>query len=214
MPMFYKWRHCKLRHCRVLLVFLLPVNALAANAWNYLQESDRLNNRSYSIARSPLPRSDLYDNMRLEVVCKDNALQVTIESNSLIASQGSRFDFEYQIDQKPPVKIQMTTFKDSKRRGFTSEHAQTLVADMLDGQAIFVRVNTLIRKVLSGSIPLDDAAKPLTQVLADCGIAASGNSVIENPYSLADFQQDFAKLNEEQQRQLLDKIRKLIIEMH
>jgi len=198
----------------VSVVFLLPTNALAANAWNYVQESDRLNNRSYSIARSPLPRHDLYDNMRLEVVCKDNALQVTIETDSLIASQDSRFGVEYQIDQKPPVNIQMTTFKDSKRRGYTNENAQAIATQMLAGKAIFIRVNTLIREVLSGSIPLDDATKPLTQVLADCGIAASGNSVVEKSYSLEAFQQDFAKLNAEQQQQLLDKIRKLLTEMH
>jgi len=205
---------CKLGLTGVSVVFLLPTNALAANAWNYVQESDRLNNRSYSIARSPLPRHDLYDNMRLEVVCKDNALQVTIETDSLIASQDSRFGVEYQIDQKPPVNIQMTTFKDSKRRGYTNENAQAIATQMLAGKAIFIRVNTLIREVLSGSIPLDDATKPLTQVLADCGIAASGNSVAEKAYSLEAFQQDFAKLNAEQQQQLLDKIRKLLTEMH
>jgi len=205
---------CKLGLTGVSVVFLLPTNALAANAWNYVQESDRLNNRSYSIARSPLPRHDLYDNMRLEVVCKDNALQVTIETDSLIASQDSRFGVEYQIDQKPPVNIQMTTFKDSKRRGYTNENAQAIATQMLAGKAIFIRVNTLIREVLSGSIPLDDATKPLTQVLADCGIAASGNSVVEKSYSLEAFQQDFAKLNAEQQQQLLDKIRKLLTEMH
>lgn len=205
---------CKLGLIGVLVVFLLPTNALAANAWNYVQESDRLNNRSYSIARSPLPRHDLYDNMRLEVVCKDNALQVTIETDSLIASQDSRFGVEYQIDQKPPVNIQMTTFKDSKRRGYTNENAQAIATQMLAGKAIFIRVNTLIREVLSGSIPLDDAAKPLTQVLADCGIATSGNSVVEKSYSLEAFQQDFAKLNAEQQQQLLDKIRQLLTEMH
>jgi len=205
---------CKLGLIGVAVAFLLPTNALAANAWNYVQESDRLNNRSYSIARSPLPRHDLYDNMRLEVVCKDNALQVTIETDSLIASQDSRFGVEYQIDQKPPVNIQMTTFKDSKRRGYTNENAQAIATQMLAGKAIFIRVNTLIREVLSGSIPLDDATKPLTQVLADCGIAASGNSVVEKSYSLEAFQQDFAKLNAEQQQQLLDKIRKLLTEMH
>lgn len=205
---------CKLGLIGVSVAFLLPTNALAANAWNYVQESDRLNNRSYSIARSPLPRHDLYDNMRLEVVCKDNALQVTIETDSLIASQDSRFGVEYQIDQQPPVNIQMTTFKDSKRRGYSNENAQAIATQMLAGKAIFIRVNTLIREVLSGSIPLDDAAKPLTQVLADCGIAASGNSVVEKSYSLEAFQQDFAKLNAEQQQQLLDKIRKLLTEMH
>lgn len=197
----------------LLCVLLLPANTMAADSWNYIQETDRLTNRSFSIARSPFPRRDLYDNLRLEVLCKDNVLQATIESNSLIASQGSRFDVEYQIDQKPPVKIQMTTYKDSKRRGYTSQHAQTLVADMLTGQAIFIRVNTLIRKVLSGSIPLEGAVKPLTQVLTDCGISASGKPA-ESAYNLSDFQLDFAKLNAEQQRQLMDNIKKIIMEMH
>ncbi|MDP3333774.1 MAG: hypothetical protein Q8Q40_10285 [Methylococcaceae bacterium] len=203
---------CKL--VGVLACCWLPASAFAINDWSYVQEKDRLTNRNYSVAISPLPRRDLYDNMRLEVMCKDNALQVTIESTSLIASQGSRFDVEYQIDQKPPVNIQMTTFKDSKRRGYTNENAQAIATQMLAGKAIFIRVNTLIREVLSGSIPLDDAAKPLTQVLADCGITATVNSLDEKPYSLIEFQQDFAKLNEEQQQQLLDKIRKLLTEMY
>ncbi|MDD2801637.1 MAG: hypothetical protein PHE96_09285 [Methylococcales bacterium] len=205
---------CKSRLSGVLVVFLLPINAFAINDWSYVQEKDRLTNRNYSVVISPLPRRDLYDNMRLEVMCKDNALQVTVESTSLITSQGSRFDVEYQIDQKPPVKLPMTAYKESKRRGYNIEQAQAIVADMLSGQAIFLRVNTLIRKVLLASIPLGDAAKPLTQVLADCGIAASGNSAVEKSYSLEAFQQDFAKLNAEQQQQLLDKIRKLLTEMH
>lgn len=199
---------------KLSLLFLMPMSVLAANGWNYVQESDRLTNRNYSVARSPLPRHDLYDNMRLEVVCKDNTLQVIIEADSLIASQDSRFDVEYQIDQKPPIKIQMTTYKDSKRRGYTSEYAQTLVADMLTGQTVFIRVNTLIRDVLSGAFPLDDALKPLTQVLDDCGIASSHHSGIDQTYQLADFEQDFGKLNAAQQQQLLDKIKKLIMEIH
>jgi hypothetical protein len=200
--------------CELFLLFFMPVNVFAANAWNYVQESDRLTNRNYSVARSPLPRHDLYDNMRLEVVCKDNVLQAIIEADSLIASQDSRFDVEYQIDQKPPIKIQMTTFKDSKRRGYTSEHAQTLVTDMLAGQAIFIRVNTLIREVLSGAFPLNDALNPLTKVLSDCGIAAPDKSAAEQIYRLSDFEQDFGKLTPAQQQQLLGKIKKMIMEMH
>jgi len=193
---------------------LMPINLNAANAWEYIQENDRLTNRAYSFAKSPLPRRDLYDNLHLEVVCRDNALQVIVDADSLIASQGSKFDVEYQIDQKSPVKIQMTTFKDSKRRGYTSEFAAALVSDMLSGKAVFVRVHTLIREVLSGSIPMDGGAEPLTRVLADCGINSSGNTSIDAQYGLEDFEKDYAKLSVEQQRQVLDKIKRIIKEFN
>jgi len=73
---------------------------LADNVWSYHQESDSLTNQTYSLAQSPLPQPGLYDDMMLEIVCKENKLQAVIDTNDLIASQSSRFSLEYQIDKK------------------------------------------------------------------------------------------------------------------
>ncbi len=190
------------------LMTLCPFNVSADNAWSYRQENDRLTNRSYSFALSPLLPRGLYDNIRLEVVCKDNTLQVVIDADSLIASQGSTFDFEYQIDKNPPVTLQMETFKDSKRRGYTEKQAKRIVDDLLAGQSIFIRVNTMIRTVLSAAMPLENAAEPVKHVVADCGLNASG----EPTYSLTEFEQELGKLPSEQQQQVLGKIKQIIME--
>lgn len=200
------------RRLLLALLFFCPFNVFADNSWSYHQESDRLTNRTYSFALSPLPPRGLYDNIRLEIVCKDNALQAIIDADSLIASQGSTFDFEYQIDKNPPVKLQMKTFKDSKRRGYTEEQAKRIVDDLLTGQSIFIRVNTMIRKVLSAAMPLDNAAEPIKHVVSDCGLGLSGNATGEPPYSLSEFEQEFGKLPSEQQQQVLNKIKKIIVE--
>ena len=194
------------------LLILCPLSVSAANTWSYHQENDRLTNRSYSFALSPLPPRGLYDNIRLEVVCKDNNLQVVIDADSLIASQGSTFDFEYQIDKNPPVTLQMKTFKDTKRRGYTEEQAKRIVDDLLTGQSVFIRVNTMIRTVLSAAMPLENAAEPIKHIASDCGLSLSGNSAGEPPYSLIEFEQEFGKLPPEQQRQVLGKIKQIIME--
>lgn len=195
---------------RLLLALLIfcPFSVVAAETWSYHQESDRLTNRNYSFALSPLPPRGLYDNIRLEVICKDNTLQVVIDADSLIASQGSDFDFEYQIDKNPPVKLQMKTFKDSKRRGYTEDYAKRIIDDLLTGQSVFIRVNTMIRKVLSAAIPLENAAEPVKKVITDCGLALSSAPA----YTLGEFEQDFAKLPSEQQQQVLSKIKRIISE--
>ena len=138
----------------VMLVLLIacPINTWADNTWSYQQESDRLSNRTYSFAQSPMPRRGTYDNMRLEIICKENKLQAVIDAENLIASQGSHFDLEYQIDQKTPVTVPMKTFPDSKRKGYSEEFAKHIADDLLTGQAIFIRVKTMIQK---GSIKLD-----------------------------------------------------------
>ena len=195
------------------LLIAYPLNALADNAWTYKQESDRLTNLTYSFAQSPMPRLGMYDNIRLGVVCKEKNLQVVIDAENLIASQGSNFDVEYQIDEKTPVALQMKTFPDSKRKGYTDEFAKRIADDMLTGQAIFIRVKTMIKKVLSSSIPLDNAAEPVKHVLADCGLNVSDSVDGEPAYSLAAFEQEFSKLTEEQQQQVLAKIKKIILEM-
>ncbi|MCK9397602.1 MAG: hypothetical protein M0Q44_18685 [Methylobacter sp.] len=204
----YKPFNTAARRLILALLLVYPFNIYAADTWSYHKESDRLSNRSYSFALSPLPPRGLYDNIRLEIICKDNTLQVVIDADSLIASQGSAFDFEYQIDKNPPVTLQMKTFTDSKRRGYTEEYAKRIVDGLLTGQSIFIRVNTMIRTVLSAAIPLENAAKPVKQVVTDCGIAFSGDPA----YSLTEFEQEFGKLPSEQQQQVLSKIKKIILE--
>ena len=208
-----------MKHCRffgnrapaIILVLLiaLPVNTLAADTWNYHQESDSLTNLTYSFAQSPLPRPGLYDNLRLEIVCKENRLQAVIDADDLIASQNSSFDLDYQIDKKMPVTVQMKTFPDSKRKGYTDDFAKRIADDLLTGQAVFIRVNTMIRTVLSSSISLDNAADPIKHVLADCGLGLSDSEPV---YSLAEFEKQFAQLSSEQQQQVLLKIRQIIME--
>lgn len=189
---------------------LCSLSVVADESWSYRQETDRLNNRTYSFALSPLPPRGLYDNIRLQVACKDNALQAVIEADSLIASQGSSFDVEYQIDKNSPVKLRMQTFKDSKRKGYTAESARRIVDDILSGQSIFIRVNTMIRKVLSAAMPLENAAEPIKRVAADCGLNLSGNITSAPGYSIDQFEQDFGKLAPDQQRQVLDKIKPIL----
>jgi hypothetical protein len=194
------------------LLFLCPYSVFAANTWSYHQKTDQLSNRTYSSALAPLPPRGLYDNIRLEIVCKDNALQVVIDADSLIASQGSIFDFEYQIDKNPAVTIQMKTFPDSKRKGYTEEHAKRIVDDILTGQSIFIRVSTMIRKVLSAAMPLENAAEPVKHVVSDCGLSASDSAVSESAYSLAEFEQELGKLPLEQQQQVLKQIKQIMLE--
>lgn len=192
------------------LLFCCPLGAFADNTWNYYQENDRLSNRSYSYALSPLPPRGLYDNVRLKIICKDNTLQVSVDADSLIASQGSGFDFEYQIDKNPPVTLQMKTFKDSKRKGYTEEYAKRIVDDLLTGQSVFIRINTMIRKTLSAVMSLENAAGPIKRVITDCGLSLSDSVSTEPAYSLNEFEQDFGKLPLAQQQQVLSKIKHII----
>jgi len=201
---------------RILLAILIACsfNALAANNWSYYQESDRLTNRTYSFARSPMPTRGLSDDIKLEIVCKDNNLQAVIETDSLIASQNSVFDVEYQIDKKTPVTIQMRTFKDSKRKGYSDDYAKRIADDILTGKSIFIRVHTLIKKVLSGSMSLENSAEPITRVFSDCGLTVADNITSEPAYSLPEFELEFNKLSPEQQQQVLGRIKKIMMEMH
>ncbi|MFU8787840.1 MAG: hypothetical protein ACNA7G_02355 [Methylobacter sp.] len=191
------------------LLFFSPLSVSAADTWNYYQEKDRLSNRTYSLARSPLPPRGLYDNIRLEIVCKDSALQVIVDAHSLIASQGSGFDFEYQVDKKPTVTIPMNTFKDSRRRGYNEDDAKRIIDDIVTGQSVFIRVTTLIRRVLSAKISLDNAAESVKRVVDDCGLSPADNAN-GAAYNLAEFEQAFNKLPPEQQQQVLDKIKQIM----
>ncbi len=204
-------------NCTLVLLFGFLIthslNVLADNTWSYHQQSDSLTNRTYSFAQSPLPRPGLYDDMMLEIVCKDNKLQAVIDTDDLIASQGSRFNMEYQIDKKTPVTMQMKTFPDSKRKGYSYEFAKSMADDLLTGQAVFIRVNTMLRTVLSSSIALDNIAEPIKQVFADCGLGVASNVDSEPAYNLTGFEQDFSKLSEVQQQQVLAKIKKIMMEI-
>lgn len=202
-----------IRQFLLLLLIVYPYSSKADNTWSYHQQSDSLNNRTYSFAQSPMPLRGLYDNIRLEVICKDNALQFVVNADSLIASQNSDFDFEYQIDKNSPVKIQMKTSKDSKRQGYTEEYAQRIVNDLLTGHSIFVRISTMIHEVLSAVMPLENVAEPVKQVVADCGLnVSSAKPPAEQSYSLSEFEQEFAKLPVVQQQQVLRKIKEIVIE--
>jgi len=193
-------------------VFSCPINSLAANTWSYRQQTDRTSNQTYSIAQSPIPRLDLYDELKLAVICKDGKLQAQLEAASISASQGSKFELEYQIDKQPSVNIPMRAFSDSKRRGYTDIEANRMVADMLSGhEAIVLRVKTMIKKVLSASIHLPDAEQPIQQVLSDCGTTPTQPKQTE--FSLADFGQAFNKLSKEQQQQVLQQLKKILMEL-
>jgi hypothetical protein len=193
------------------LLIVCPCSALADNSWSYHRESDRLTNKTYSYALSPLPSRGLYDNIRLRILCKDNVLQAVIDADSLIASQDSRFDFEYQIDKNPSVTVPMKTFKDSKRKGYTEENAKRIVDDLLTGQSIFIRINTMIRKVLSAAMPLENAAGPIKQVIGDCGLSLADKAA-DSGYTLSQFEQEFSKLPPEQQQQILNQLKQIILE--
>ncbi|MDP2097596.1 MAG: hypothetical protein U1D70_09865 [Methylobacter sp.] len=192
------------------LLLFCPLSVSAADTWNYYQEKDRLSNRTYSLARSPLPPRGLYDNIRLEIVCKDSALQVVVDAHSLIASQGSGFDFEYQVDKNPPVTMPMNTFKDSRRRGYNDDDAKRIIDEIVTGQSIFIRVTTMIRKVLSAKISLDGAAESVKRVVSDCGLSLVDRVADGSAYSLAEFEQEFNKLSPENQQQVLDKIKQIM----
>jgi hypothetical protein len=198
--------------------FLFPASAdeetdQEMDAWTYHKEWDKLNNLDFSLVRSPMPKRGLYDDIRLEIVCQDKKLQLIAKTSSLITSQGREFDFEYQLDKKPSVTLKMRTFKDSKRRGFTNEQIDRIASEFMSGQSLFIRINTMISTVLSADITLKDASGPIQQVLADCGIGTGEISTQQN-YKLADFERDFTNLSPEQQSQLLEKIKKIMVDMH
>jgi len=196
------------------LIILTPLPALAVDNWSYNQDRDHSSNRTFSYAKSPLPPRGLYDYIRMEIVCKDNTLQVVVDADSFITSQGRTFNFEYQIDKKEPVGFQMKTFKDSKRRGYSEEFAKRVADDILTGQSIFIRVSTMLGSVLSGKISLENAAEPIKKVFSDCGISPTGGNAGEQAvYTLTDFEQDFKQLTPEQQQNVLNGIKKLIMEI-
>jgi len=212
--MKYKYHFNKSIQVGIVLLFACPLYAWADNNWSYQQKSDSLNNQTYSTALSPLPRPGLYDDMTLEIVCKDHKLQAVINADDLIASQNSEFKIEYQIDKNPAVKLSMKTFPDSKRRGYTEADAKRIADDLLTGQAVFIRINTMIRTVLSSSIPLDNIAEPIAQVLKDCGLSASTKITGESAYNLTMFEQEFNQLSSEQKQNVLIKIKEIMKTSH
>lgn len=212
----------RVRHYRLgasIGVFLMCLTAGAVaetleemNSWTYHHERDPLNNIEYSLARSPLPERGMYDRLRLEILCKENRLQFVLDANTLLASKGRAFEFEYQIDKTAPVVINMKGVSD-KRHGYTDENVDRIVRDMVSGESIFIRAHTMIRTVLTSLITLKGAEQPIQQVLADCGVALSGKGPNQSTYNLADFERDLKTLSPEKQRQVLDKIKRMIDEM-
>ncbi len=184
----------------------------ADSGWRYQQQSDDLNNQTYSVAQSPLPKPGLYDNIMLSLVCKDHILQSVIETDDLIASQGSRFTLEYQIDKQAPVTLTLKTFPDSKRKGYTETDAKQMAEALLSGQAVFIKVNTMIKTVLSISINLDNASTPIKKVLEDCAslTTSSQQTPSTNNYSFKDFEADFKQLTANQQQKILPQLKQLI----
>jgi hypothetical protein len=200
--------------CFLAFSLLSPVQAGAENAqemesWTYHKGWDKLTNLNYSFVRSPMPKRGLYDNIRLEVLCKDNQLQLVTDSSNLITSQGREFDFEYQIDKKPPVPLKMKTFTDTKRRGFTNDQVERIIGELLSGESVFIRINTIISTVLSAVIPLDGVAGPIQQVMTDCGIPTN-KTTEQSTYQLADFERDFNALSPEQKAQALEQMKKIM----
>lgn len=168
------------RFGRVMGVFLIASAASVVaetrqemNSWTFHQEWDKLNNVKYTLARSPLPPRGLYDRLRMDIVCKENKLQFVLDASSLLASKDSAFEFEYQIDNRTPVTITMRGDSD-RRHGYTDENVDKIAQDMLTGQSIFIRANTMIRTVLASLISLEGAEQPIQQVLIDCGVTLPG----------------------------------------
>jgi len=200
--------------CLILaFLALLPVIAKADNVWSYHQEIDNLTNQSFSYAQSPLPLPGLYDYLKLELVCKGNTLQATIAANDLITSQSKRFNVDYQIDKMPAITIAMKTLPDSKRKGYTEEFAKKLAEDLLTGQTLFIHVNTIIRTVLSSSMPLTNADLTIKQVLADCNLSATNSKTSSATYSVSEFEQSFNQLPLDKQQRVLAELKKIMADI-
>lgn len=199
------------RRLTLWAVLCWPVAGSATDTWVYRQESDRVNNRTYSIAVSATPRRGPYDDIKLEIVCADNQLQATVNAADLIASQNSPFDMEYQIDNRPVAQLHMRTVADSKRRGYTQELAAPFAEAIASGQdAIFIRIPTLLRVTLTSIIPLQNANKTIRQVLSDCNLSSQSGTA--PGYALTDFERDFSRLSPTKQAQVLEKIKKIIMD--
>lgn len=188
----------------------MPFKLSADSGWSYHQQVDSLNNQTYSYAQSPLPKPGLYDNIMLSIVCKDHKLQSVIETDELIASQGSRFNIEYQVDQQAPITLSLKTLADSKRKGYTENDANQMATALLSGQAVFIKVNTMIKTTLSSSITLDNARSAIDRVMADCNTDKKMVSNSENNYNLNDFEKAFKQLSANQQQQILSKLKQLM----
>ena len=207
------------RFGRIMGVFLMASTTSVVaetqqemNSWTFHHEWDKLNNVRYTLARSPLPQHGLYDRLRMEVVCKENKLQFVLDANSLLASKGRAFEFEYQINKRTPVTIMLRGASD-KRHGYTDENVDKIAQDMLNGQTIFIRAHTMIRKVLTSLISLEGAEQPIQQVLLDCGVNLSAKDSEQSAYSLADFEHDYKSLSLDQQRQILEQIKAIFDDM-
>ena len=117
---------------------------------------------------------------------------------------------DYQIDKMPAITIAMKTFPDSKRKGYTEEFAKQLAGDLLAGQTLFIQVNTIIRTVLSSSMPLTNAELTIKQVLADCNLSTVNGKATASTYSLSEFEQSFRQLPLDKQQRVLAELKKIM----
>ncbi len=210
--------NCSKKNIRYIFVVIvsactiIPYQLKADSGWNYHQQTDSLSNQTYSYAQSPLPKPGLYDNIMLSIVCKEHKLQSLIETDELIASQGSNFSMEYQIDQQTPITLNMKTLSDSKRKGYTESDAIPMANALLSGQAVFIKVNTMIRTTLSSSIILENAVTAINHVISDCDLNKKTTSTSDTAYNLNDFEKAFKQLSVTQQQQILAKLKQLILD--
>ena len=86
-----------------------------------------------------------------------------------------------------------------------------MAEDILTGQTLFIHVNTIIRTVLSSSLPLTNADLAVKKVLSDCKLSASNES--KATYSLAEFEQQFSQLSLDKQQRVLSELKKIMAEI-
>ncbi len=197
----------------LLLLVSLATTAVSAESWQYHQDVDRLSNEAYSSVTSPtLPRG-LYDDLKITIMCRQQSLQVIIDSDSFIASQDRQFEMEYQLDKQAAVTLVMRTFPDSKRKGVNTTEAKALFDGMLISQdKLYIRVKTMLKEVLTATFPLNDAHQALEKILSDCRPTAVGDST-NTAFSLRDFEHALKQLPIDQQQHLLNTIKNLLTTM-
>jgi len=88
-----------------------------------------------------------------------------------------------------------------------------LASDLLTGQTLFIHVNTIIRTVLSSSLPLTNAELPIKQVLADCNLSTTNSTSQPASYSLTEFEQDFSRLTLDKQQHVLAELKKIMVDI-
>ncbi len=187
--------------------------AVSAESWQYHQDLDRLSNEAYSSVTSPtLPRG-LYDDLKVTIMCRQQSLQVIIDSDSFIASQDSQFEMEEQLDKQAPFTLIMRTFPYSKRKGVNTTEAKALLDGMLVSQdKLYIRVKTMLKDVLAATFPLNNAHQALEKIMSDCPTPSSSGTT-EATFSVHDFEHALKQLSPDQQQHVLNAIKTLLTTM-